>query len=195
MRNARALAQALPDARLVELPGCDSAIFSSDVDAVADEIEAFLTGTRPPPRKDRVLSTVLFTDIVGSTDTAAQIGDRAWRELLERHNRILRVSLDRFGGRECTRLAMASWRRSTRHDAPLSAPALPARRFDRSAWRSALAFTPARSSSRRETSRASPCTPARISALAGAGEVFVSSTVKDLVAGSGSSSKTGGHIG
>src|SRR5918996_4827302 len=67
VRNARALAAALPKATLVELPGRDTAIFSSDVDAVADEIEAFLTGSRPPPRHDRVLATVLFTDIVGST--------------------------------------------------------------------------------------------------------------------------------
>ena len=78
----------------------DTAIFSSDVDAVADEIEDFLTGSRPPPRHDRVLTTVLFTDIVGSTERASAMGDRAWRELLDRHHRTLRSHLDRFGGRE-----------------------------------------------------------------------------------------------
>ncbi|MGH2820095.1 MAG: alpha/beta fold hydrolase, partial [Actinomycetota bacterium] len=71
IRNARALTEALPNARLVELPGRDTAIFSSDVDEVADEIQAFLTGSRPPPRGDRILATVLFTDIVGSTERAA----------------------------------------------------------------------------------------------------------------------------
>jgi hypothetical protein len=78
MRNARALADALPNGQLVELPGQGAAIFSTDVDAVADEIQAFLTGARPPPRHDRVLSTVLFTDIVGSTERADDIGDGSW---------------------------------------------------------------------------------------------------------------------
>ena len=98
--NGRALAEDLPDARLVELPGTGSIIFAGDVDEIADEIQGFVTGTRPPPRHDRVLATVLFTDIVGSTGRAAALGDREWRELLERHHRALRSSLDRFSGRE-----------------------------------------------------------------------------------------------
>jgi class 3 adenylate cyclase len=186
VRNARALVEALPNARLVELPGRDTAIFSSDVDAVADEIEAFLTGTRPPPRKDRVLSTVLFTDIVGSTDRAAQIGDRAWRELLERHNRILRVQLDRFGGRE----------RHTAGDgflATFDAPrhAVECARAAGQAVRSigleirAGVHTGEVELSEGDVQGIAVHIGARISALAGAGELFVSSTVKDLVAGSG----------
>jgi class 3 adenylate cyclase len=186
VRNARALAEALPNARLVELPGRDTAIFSSDVDAVADEIEAFLTGTRPPPRKDRVLSTVLFTDIVGSTDRAALIGDRAWRELLERHNRILRVSLDRFGGRE---MHTAGDGFLATFDAPRHA--VECARAAGEAVRSigleirAGVHTGEVELSEGDVQGIAVHIGARISALAGAGEVFVSSTVRDLVAGSG----------
>ncbi|HEX2069080.1 MAG TPA: alpha/beta fold hydrolase, partial [Actinomycetota bacterium] len=100
IRSARALAAALPNAQLVELPGSGTAIFSNDVEEVADEIETFLTGVRPPPRRDRILATVLFTDIVGSTARAAEMGDQEWRSLLEHHHRLLRASLERFGGRE-----------------------------------------------------------------------------------------------
>jgi class 3 adenylate cyclase len=186
VRNARALAEALPNARLVELPGRDTAIFSSDVDAVADEIEAFLTGTRPPPRKDRVLSTVLFTDIVGSTDKAAQIGDRAWRELLERHNRILRVTLDRFGGRE---MHTAGDGFLATFDAPRHAVEC-ARAAGESVRSIGLEIRAGVHTGEVELSEGdvqgiAVHIGARISALAGAGEVFVSSTVKDLVAGSG----------
>lgn len=67
---------------------------------MADEIEQFLTGTRRPAEIDRVLATVLFTDIVGSTQRAADIGDRRWRELRESHERMVRSELDRFRGRE-----------------------------------------------------------------------------------------------
>jgi len=161
VRNARALAEALPNARLVELPGRDTAIFSSNVDEVADEIEEFLTGSRPPPRQDRVLATVLFTDIVGSTERAATIGDRDWRELLERHHRLLRGALDRYGVERFTRPAMASWRHSTPPAGPSSVRGRRAKRSGRSAWRSALGCTRERSSYREETSRASPCTSVR----------------------------------
>ncbi len=98
IRNARVLAAALPRASVVELPGNGTIIFSGDVDEIADEIQAFLRGTRPPPRHDRVLATVLFTDVVGSTARAAEIGDRDWRELLERHNRLLRGSVSVCSG-------------------------------------------------------------------------------------------------
>jgi hypothetical protein len=98
VRNARALAAALPDARLVEFPGRDTATFSSDVDAITDEIEAFLTGARPTPRGDRVLATVLFTEVVGSTERAATIGDRGWRELLERHPSLAALGAGKIRG-------------------------------------------------------------------------------------------------
>ena len=100
MRNAHAMVAALPDARLAPIEGTGTAIFADDVEDIADEIEGFLTGTRPPPRHDRVLATVLFTDVVGSTERAAELGDRSWRELLELHHRLLRAELGRFGGHE-----------------------------------------------------------------------------------------------
>jgi class 3 adenylate cyclase len=186
VRNARALVKALPDARLAELPGRDTAIFSSDVDAVADEIETFLTGRRPPPRRDRILSTVLFTDIVGSTDTAARLGDRDWRELLERHNRILRASLDRYGGRE---VHTAGDGFLVTFDSPLRA--IECARAAGEAVRSigveirAGLHTGEIELSEGDVQGIAVHIGARISALAGAGEVFVSSTVKDLVAGAG----------
>jgi class 3 adenylate cyclase len=186
LRNARAVAAALPNARLVELPGRDTAIFSSDVDAVADEIQEFLTGKRPPPRHDRVLATVLFTDIVGSTDTAARMGDQAWRELLERHHRMLRASIQRFGGREV----------HTAGDGFLATFDSPRRAIEcaRAAGETLRAIgveiragvhTGEIELSQGDVQGIAVHIGARISALAGTGEVFVSSTVKDLVAGSG----------
>jgi class 3 adenylate cyclase len=186
MRNARALAEALPDARLVELSGTGTTIIAGDVDEAADEVQAFLTGTRPPPRHDRVLSTVLFTDIVGSTDRAAAIGDRDWRELLERHHRLLRAELDRFGGREV----------HTAGDGFLATFDSPRRAIEcaRSAAESVRSIgleiragvhTGEIELSGDDVQGIAVHIGARVSALAGAGEVLVSSTVKDLVAGSG----------
>ena len=94
------LAEHIPGAKLVELAGQDNVIFLGDSNADLDEIEEFLTGIRPQPVTDRVLATVLFTDIVGSTERAAQLGDRKWRELLDAHDRVVRRQLERFRGRE-----------------------------------------------------------------------------------------------
>lgn len=186
VRNARALAEALPNARLVELPGHDTAIFSSDVDAVADEIQDFLTGSRPPPRVDRVLATVLFTDIVGSTERAALVGDREWRELLERHNQLLRASLARYGGRE---VHTAGDGFLATFDSPRRA--IECARVAGEAMSSiglsirAGVHTGEVELSEGDVQGIAVHIGARIAALADGGEVFVSSTVKDLVAGSG----------
>ena len=75
-------------------------IFAGDSDADLDEIEEFLTGSRHGPDSDRVLATVLFTDIVGSTERATKLGDRAWRDLLDAHDGVVRRQLERFRGRE-----------------------------------------------------------------------------------------------
>jgi class 3 adenylate cyclase len=186
VRNARALAAALPNATLVELPGRDTAIFSSDVDLVADEIEAFLTGSRPHARLDRVLATVLFTDIVGSTERAASMGDRDWRELLERHHGLLRAELDRYGGRE---VHTAGDGFLATFDSPRRAIecATAAGRAIRSIGLDIRAgvHTGEVELSQGDVQGIAVHIGARISALAGAGEVFVSSTVKDLMAGSG----------
>lgn len=186
IRSGRALARALPDGRLVELSGDGTAIFAADVDEVADEIQAFLTGTRPPSRHDRVLATVLFTDIVGSTDTAARIGDRGWRELLDRHHRLLRAALDRYGGRE---VHTAGDGFLATFDSPRRAIecALAAGQSIRSVGLEIRAglHTGEIELTADDIQGIAVHLAARVSALAGAGEVLVSSTVKDLVTGSG----------
>jgi class 3 adenylate cyclase len=98
--HAHYLAEHIPQAKLVELSGADHLPYLGDSDAILDEVQEFLTGVRPPPEHDRVLATVLFTDIVKSTERASALGDRAWSELLERHRVIVREELNRFRGRE-----------------------------------------------------------------------------------------------
>lgn len=98
--HATYLAEHIRGAKLVELPGEDNLIFAGNSDADVEEIEEFLTGTRHPTDTDRVLATVLFTDIVASTERAATLGDRAWRGLLDAHDRVVRRQLERFRGRE-----------------------------------------------------------------------------------------------
>ena len=98
--HARYLAGHIPGARLAELPGDESLMYLGNTDTVADEVEEFLTGSRHAPEADRVLSTVLFTDIVGSTERAAELGDRRWRDLLDSHDETVRRQLERFRGRE-----------------------------------------------------------------------------------------------
>jgi hypothetical protein len=82
LKHARYLAEHIPNARLVGLPGDDHLVWVGDAEAVLAEVEEFLTGTRPPPEPDRVLATVLFTDLVDSTAKAAALGDRRWRHPL-----------------------------------------------------------------------------------------------------------------
>jgi class 3 adenylate cyclase len=96
----RDVASLIPDSRFVELPGTDHLAFSEGVDALADEIEEFLTGSRTGADPDRVLTTLLFTDIVDSTTLAAEMGDRRWRDVLDQHHVLVRAELDRFKGRE-----------------------------------------------------------------------------------------------
>jgi class 3 adenylate cyclase/alpha-beta hydrolase superfamily lysophospholipase len=98
--HARYLAAHIPGAKLVELPGQDNLIYAGDSVALLDEVEEFLTGTRSKVETDRVLATVLFTDIVGSTDRAADLGDKKWRDLLDAHDEAVRRQLERFRGRE-----------------------------------------------------------------------------------------------
>jgi class 3 adenylate cyclase len=98
--HSRYLAEHIPGARLVELDGVDTLPFLGDSAAVIGEVDEFLTGDRRPPEHDRVLSTVMFTDIVDSTVRAAALGDEGWRDLLEEHDRIVRVCLARNRGRE-----------------------------------------------------------------------------------------------
>jgi class 3 adenylate cyclase len=99
--QARFIAGAIPGARLVELPGVESPPFLGDTDRVLDELHRFITSIRTEEAAlERVLATVLFTDIVESTDRAAALGDRAWGEVLERHHELVRAMLARYRGQE-----------------------------------------------------------------------------------------------
>jgi pimeloyl-ACP methyl ester carboxylesterase len=100
VEGARLMAEKIPDARLVEFEGSDHVPFTGDFGPVLDEMEEFLTGTRQPRALDRILATVMFTDIVDSTRRASAAGDRRWRELISRHDELTRRQLDRFRGRE-----------------------------------------------------------------------------------------------
>ena len=97
---ARMLAELIPAARYVELEGNDHIPWFGDADALLDEIEEFLTGCRHAAEPDRALATVLFTDIVSSTQRLSTVGDRNWKELLDRHDRVTRAQIERYRGRE-----------------------------------------------------------------------------------------------
>ncbi len=186
IEQARYMAQRIPGARLVELPGDDHVPWVGDSDAILDEVEEFLTGTRHSLEADRVLATVLFTDIVGATQKAADLGDRRWRELLEEHHGVVRRELGRFRGREI----------DTTGDGFLAAFDGPARAV-LCACAAVDAVRPLGLSVRAglhtgeceviggKLSGIAVHTGARVAALAAPEEILVSSTVKDLVAGSG----------
>jgi len=188
IEQARYLANHIAGARLVELPGDDHApLVGGNPDTIVDEIEEFLTGVRHGAEPDRVLATVLFTDIVGATERVAQLGDSGWRQLLGQHHALVRRELAKFRGREI----------DTAGDGFLAAFDGPAR-----AVRCAHAIQHAARAQLNLDLRAGLHTGecelledklaglavhigARVATLAHAGEVLVSNTVKDLVAGSG----------
>jgi class 3 adenylate cyclase len=97
--HAELLAQRIPQATRVELAGADHVWFAGNVEALFDHIEAFLTGARAQPTGARVLTTVLFTDVIGSTERAAQLGDRAWTALLQAHDELVRGQVEAFRGK------------------------------------------------------------------------------------------------
>jgi class 3 adenylate cyclase len=99
VEGGRYLASNIPGSKYVELSGIDHVLWAGDVDQVADEIEEFLTGTHREVEPDRVLATVLFTDLVDSTKRAGEMGDRRWRALLDQHDEIVRREINRFRGR------------------------------------------------------------------------------------------------
>ncbi|MGH2401023.1 MAG: adenylate/guanylate cyclase domain-containing protein, partial [bacterium] len=97
--TSRYIAERIPGARYVDLPGIDHLPYVGDGDAIADEIQEFLTGMRPAPEPDRILATVVFTDIVGSTQQAAALGDRRWRDLLASYQNLVKQEVTRHRGR------------------------------------------------------------------------------------------------
>jgi class 3 adenylate cyclase len=185
-RHGEYIASRIPDAKFVELEGSDNLFSMGDVDAFAGEVEEFLTGTRREKEPDRMLATVLFTDICDSTKRAAELGDAAWRRLLEHHDSLVRRAIERHRGRAI---------KST-GDGFLATFDGPARGL-----RCAASIAEGVRSLGIEV-RAGLHTGevevmngdigglavhigARVMGAAGPGEVLVSSTVKDLVVGSG----------
>ena len=184
--QGRAVAAAIPDATFVELPGDDHIPFLGDTDTLVDYVEEFLTGVRPAPKSDRVLATVLFTDIVGSTERAVAMGDHRWRDLLTQHHRIVRQALDRHRGRE---IATAGDGFLATFDGPARAIHC-GREISRRVRDLGLEVRSGVHTGEVEVigdniGGIGVHIGARVAALAGAGEVFVSRTVVDLVAGSG----------
>jgi class 3 adenylate cyclase len=187
VENGRYFANHIAGARYVELPGNDHLPWGPGGEEILGEIQEFLTGIRGQPEADRVLATVLFTDIVDSTRRTAELGDRRWRDLLEAHHQAVRRELSHFRGREL----------DTAGDGVFASFDGPARGI-----RCACAIVDAVKNMGLEV-RAGLHTGecelvgeklagiavhigARVAAHAGAGEVLVSRTVRDLVAGSGS---------
>ncbi len=183
---ARHLAEHIPGARLVVLPGADHIPFYGNADGYAEEIEEFLTGARHAPPSDRVLTTVMFTDIVGSTERAGALGDARWRELVGRHDELVRSELEHHRGREVKTMGdgfLATFDGPARGIRCARAIADKVRALDIQ-LRAGL-HTGECELVGDDIGGMAVNIGARIGALAGADEVLVSSTVKDLVVGSG----------
>ena len=184
--QARHVAEQIGGAKVVELPGEDRLFFVGDTGPMLDGIEEFLTGQLPAHRSDRVLATVLFTDIARSTEHAARVGDRRWKELLATHDVLLGAEVERFRGR--TVKSTGDGMLAT-FDGPGRAIhcALAIRDSVRALGVDVRAGLHTGEIELRGDDVAGVAVHigARVSALAGPGEVLVSSTVKDLVAGSG----------
>jgi pimeloyl-ACP methyl ester carboxylesterase len=186
VRQGRWLAEHLPNAELVELPGNDHIPYYENPEKTLGVVQEFLTGTRYAPEPQRTLATVLFTDIVDSTRTAAELGDQAWREVLEGHHLAVKDALGRFDGREVKSLG----------DGFLATFDGPGRAIN--CARTILDSAGPLGIRVRAGLHTGECEvmgddvggmavhiAARVSALAEPGEVLVSRTVKDLVVGSG----------
>lgn len=181
----RYIADHIPDAKFVELPGSDIAWFG-DQESIVGEMEEFLTGVRPIPHPDRVLATVMFTDIVDSTRFAAEWGDARWRNFLERHRELSRRQLGIHRGREVQMLGDGFL-------ATFDGPARAIRCATSIGEGSRALGVDVRSGLHTgeceligdDVGGIAVHIGARVASLAAAGEVLVSSTVKDLVVGSG----------
>jgi class 3 adenylate cyclase len=192
----RYLAEHIPGARYVELPGDDHLFFVGDTDALLDEVEEFVTGGRQAPEGDVVTTTILFTDIVASTEQSARMGHRKWTALTDAHDTMVRGALQRYRGREVKTIGdgfLVTFDATTR------------------AVRAAMEIVSAADAIGLEVRAGVHVGEAevrpddvigltvsiakRICDLAGPGEVFVSETVKSLLVGSGlTTSEQGTHV-
>ncbi|QLL07716.1 adenylate/guanylate cyclase domain-containing protein [Mycobacterium vicinigordonae] len=186
------LAEHIVGARLVELPGDDALYWVGDTAPMLDEIEEFVTGVRGGGDAERVLTTIVFTDIVGSTERAAQLGDNRWRDLLDNHDTVVRHEIQRFGGREV----------NTAGDgfvATFSSPSAALACCDELVDAVRVLGVEIRvgihagevevrgattSGAKSDVAGMAVHIAARVAALAGPGEILVSSTVRDIVTGS-----------
>lgn len=182
----REIAELIPGARYIEAPGTDAYCWPRADDPEMDQIEEFITGRPAHPKPQRMLATVLFTDIVGSTDHASRLGDRAWRELLDRHDRLIRARLHQYRGREVKRTGdgfLATF------DGPARAVACAREVVTAGAGELELEVRCGLHAGECELLKEdiggiAVHIGARVMACAGAREVLVSSTIKDLVVGS-----------
>ena len=186
MGVGRRLAAALPDARFVELPGEDHIAWVVDGDGVIEEVAEFVTGARHREEPDRVLATVLFTDIVDSTRRAADVGDGRWRSVVAAHDRLVREQLERHRGREVKTMGdgfLATFDGPARAVRCATAIAQQVREIGveiRAGLHTGECVVTSD-----DVQGMAVNIGARVSSLAGPSEVLVSSTVRDLVVGSG----------
>jgi class 3 adenylate cyclase len=185
-RHSRYVAEHIPNARYVELPGAGPVWIGAE-DAAANEIARFLTAVRRPAVNDRVLATVLFTDIVGSTERAAALGDDRWRSLLHRHDTLVREEVRRYRGRVVKSLgdgALAVFDGPSRAISSAAAIRDGVRELGLEV-RAGLHTGECELTSDNDVGGLAVHIGARISALAAPGEILVSATVRDLIVGSG----------
>jgi class 3 adenylate cyclase len=183
--HSRYLADHIAGAKYLEFPDPDLLYFAGNADQVLDAIEEWVTGARPLPSPDRFLGTVLFVDVAGSTRLAAQIGDSQFRELIDRFHQLVRRQLDRYQGRLV----------DTAGDGALGLFDSPARGYRLRRGRTRRGACPGPASPRRSAHRRDGTrlggeirgiavhTGARVATLADPGEIYVSRTIRDLVAG------------
>jgi class 3 adenylate cyclase len=186
VEEGRYIASRIPGARLVELDGRDHYFWAGQTEPMLEEIEEFVTGHRSTSSPDRVLATVLFTDIVGSTSKATELGDRRWRDLLSRHNAVVRNLLVRWQGTEVTTTGDGF---VARFDGPVRAIRC-AQAINREVPSLGLEVRCGLHTGEMEivggdVAGLAVHIGARVASLAAPGEVLVSRTVRDLVAGSG----------
>jgi len=187
VRHSRYLAEQIPGARYVELPGDQALTFGRETEPLLDEIEEFLTGARRPPDPERILATVMFADIVDSTRRAAELGDRRWRELLEVFDSAVTRKLSRFRGHAVKTMGdglLATF------DGPARAIRCAAEMRDEARAQFGVEVRSGLHTGEIEligddVGGIGVHIGARVLACADPGEVLVSGTVKDLVVGSG----------
>ena len=186
IEEGRWLASQIPGARFVELQGDDHMPWAGDQDSILDEVQEFLTGIRSSREIDRILATVLFTDIVNSTEHMARVGDKAWNEWLDRHHAVVRRELASFRGRE---INVAGDGFFATFDGPARGVHC-ALGIQQGARRIGLDIRAGLHTGEVElhddtVAGIAVHIGARVAGVASAGETLVSSTVKDLVSGSG----------